>query len=74
MSQQTNETDARRHDETPEADSANACSICGRPVAPSSDAFPFCSPRCRMIDLGRWLGGRYVVSRPLTDDDLTNHG
>lgn len=22
---------------------------------------PFCSPRCRKIDLGRWLGERYSV-------------
>jgi hypothetical protein len=21
--------------------------------------FPFCSPRCRLIDLGRWLDGAY---------------
>jgi len=24
-------------------------------------AFPFCSKRCRLIDLGRWIDGRYVV-------------
>jgi endogenous inhibitor of DNA gyrase (YacG/DUF329 family) len=23
--------------------------------------FPFCSPRCRSIDLGRWLGEKYRV-------------
>ena len=23
--------------------------------------FPFCSPRCRMVDLGRWLNGEYVI-------------
>ena len=23
--------------------------------------FPFCSPRCQTIDLGRWLGQRYRV-------------
>jgi endogenous inhibitor of DNA gyrase (YacG/DUF329 family) len=22
---------------------------------------PFCSDRCRLIDLGRWLGGRYTI-------------
>jgi endogenous inhibitor of DNA gyrase (YacG/DUF329 family) len=21
--------------------------------------FPFCSPRCKLIDLGRWLGEKY---------------
>ncbi len=23
--------------------------------------FPFCSERCRLIDLGRWIDGKYVV-------------
>ena len=26
--------------------------------------YPFCSPRCRKIDLGRWLGERYRLSAP----------
>ncbi|RYZ65650.1 MAG: DNA gyrase inhibitor YacG, partial [Proteobacteria bacterium] len=30
---------------------------------------PFCGPRCRTIDLGKWLGGDYVVSRPLGPED-----
>jgi endogenous inhibitor of DNA gyrase (YacG/DUF329 family) len=55
-------------------DSAPVCAICGAPADQDSEAFPFCSRRCRLIDLGKWLGGAYVVSRPLTDDDLTNHG
>lgn len=25
--------------------------------------YPFCSPRCRLIDLGRWLGEAYRVPR-----------
>jgi endogenous inhibitor of DNA gyrase (YacG/DUF329 family) len=33
---------------------------------------PFCSPRCRQIDLGRWLGERYAVPvakrKPGADD------
>lgn len=24
-------------------------------------AFPFCSPRCKLVDLGRWLGEDYRV-------------
>ncbi len=32
-------------------------------------AFPFCSDRCRMADLGRWFGEEYVVARPLGPDD-----
>ena len=35
------------------------CPLCGQP---RSDTFrPFCSQHCADIDLGRWLGGRYVV-------------
>jgi hypothetical protein len=35
-------------------------------------AAPFCSERCRTIDLGRWLGETYALPE-LTDvdDDLT---
>lgn len=35
------------------------CPICG--ASPTAEAFPFCSSRCRLIDLGNWLGERYVV-------------
>jgi endogenous inhibitor of DNA gyrase (YacG/DUF329 family) len=38
---------------------AKPCPICGKP---SAQAFrPFCSPRCRDVDLNRWLSGTYVV-------------
>ena len=26
---------------------------------------PFCSERCKMVDLGRWLDGTYSISEPL---------
>jgi endogenous inhibitor of DNA gyrase (YacG/DUF329 family) len=29
--------------------------------------FPFCSERCRLIDLGKWASGAYVVSSPVRD-------
>ena len=32
--------------------------------------YPFCSTRCRRIDLGRWLGGDYVISRPVEQRNL----
>jgi len=36
------------------------CPICKREFDPkTSDATPFCSERCRTIDLGRWLGENY---------------
>lgn len=35
------------------------CPECGRLSARPS--YPFCSPRCKAIDLNRWLSGRYVI-------------
>ncbi|MBX3159350.1 MAG: DNA gyrase inhibitor YacG [Deltaproteobacteria bacterium] len=39
------------------------CSICGTPVVKRAGdkAFPFCSHRCQLIDLGRWLGEEYRI-------------
>lgn len=31
---------------------------------------PFCSQRCKMIDLGKWLGGEHVISEPLHPEHL----
>jgi hypothetical protein len=31
--------------------------------------YPFCSERCRMIDLGKWASGGYVISSPLNDPE-----
>ncbi len=35
------------------------CSVCRRPVDPRFR--PFCSARCKQVDLGRWLDGHYAV-------------
>jgi uncharacterized protein len=43
------------------------CPICGKPSAPAR--FPFCSPRCANIDLGRWLNGSYAVPTDEPADD-----
>jgi endogenous inhibitor of DNA gyrase (YacG/DUF329 family) len=42
---------------------APPCPICKSPAAPRGEnaAFPFCCERCRLIDLGRWLGEEYRV-------------
>jgi len=41
------------------------CPLCSRPYAIAAVAdlpsFPFCSERCRLIDLGRWIDGAYVL-------------
>ena len=36
------------------------CPECGKP-AENPKTLPFCSPRCRDVDLNRWLSGRYVI-------------
>jgi endogenous inhibitor of DNA gyrase (YacG/DUF329 family) len=43
------------------------CPICKKPVTKAAEDFPFCSERCRLIDLGKWASGQYVVSSPVTD-------
>ncbi len=43
------------------------CPICGRPAEP--DTRPFCSKRCRDIDLARWLDGAYAVPAVETEED-----
>jgi len=43
------------------------CATCKKPVKPGASDFPFCSERCRTIDLGKWASGAYVISSPITD-------
>lgn len=49
------------------APATRPCPICRAAVAADAETFPFCSARCRMADLHRWMGEGYRVSRPATD-------
>lgn len=51
------------------------CPTCRKIVLRSDAEFPFCSERCRLIDLGKWASGGYVISAPLNDPetDDTNY-
>jgi uncharacterized protein len=53
---------------------APTCPICDQELAPSSitesPVFPFCSLRCKQIDLLRWCKGEYAVIDPLTPQEL----
>lgn len=59
------------------------CPICDRELTGDHrdwPNFPFCSERCRKIDLGRWLSEQYripVVDQhpewPPKEDDSDNH-
>ncbi|MCA9529842.1 MAG: DNA gyrase inhibitor YacG [Myxococcales bacterium] len=52
------------------------CPICHAPTdrVADADTWPFCSGRCRSVDLGRWLDGGYSLadgalrSAPLDDE------
>jgi uncharacterized protein len=47
------------------------CPICKTPVDDEGPArpstYPFCSERCKLIDLGRWLSGKYQI--PVDEQD-----
>jgi endogenous inhibitor of DNA gyrase (YacG/DUF329 family) len=45
------------------------CPTCNKPVLRADPEFPFCSERCRLIDLGKWASDGYVVSMPIFDPD-----
>jgi endogenous inhibitor of DNA gyrase (YacG/DUF329 family) len=51
----------------------SVCPICRKQV-PVLDADapyrPFCSQRCKSIDLGSWLTGSYRISRPVEEEEL----
>jgi endogenous inhibitor of DNA gyrase (YacG/DUF329 family) len=44
------------------------CPICKKEVAEGDAEFPFCSERCRIIDLGNWASGKYVIPGPPVPD------
>jgi hypothetical protein len=49
------------------------CPICGREVGYEGRLpllYPFCSERCRMVDLGRWLSEQYSIDRDVTPEDV----
>jgi endogenous inhibitor of DNA gyrase (YacG/DUF329 family) len=43
------------------------CPICKKPVKLSDPEAPFCSERCRTLDLANWADGKYVISSPAPD-------
>jgi endogenous inhibitor of DNA gyrase (YacG/DUF329 family) len=46
-----------------------ACPQCGTPSPWHGNSYrPFCSERCRLVDLGAWLDEQYTIPSPLTDE------
>ncbi|MBX3598780.1 MAG: DNA gyrase inhibitor YacG [Rhizobiaceae bacterium] len=47
--------------------SRRACPECSKPSV--RETYPFCSTRCKEIDLNRWLSGSYVIGSRGDDDE-----
>ncbi len=46
------------------------CPRCGKETVYEGNPFrPFCSERCRLLDLGNWLSESYAIPAAETDDD-----
>lgn len=46
------------------------CPICKKEVAPGSQYVPFCSDRCRLLDLGNWAAEKYrIPAQPEPDKE-----
>jgi len=53
------------------------CPICSKQFSAATlddlPAFPFCSARCRLVDLGRWIDGDYAIpGRPAQGEGKTD--
>jgi endogenous inhibitor of DNA gyrase (YacG/DUF329 family) len=44
-----------------------SCPICGKPE--QAHAKPFCSQRCKNVDLHRWLSGKYAIPAVEAEDE-----
>jgi endogenous inhibitor of DNA gyrase (YacG/DUF329 family) len=51
------------------------CPVCGQTIDPQSTTVrPFCSQRCQLIDLKRWLGEEYGLPIPDRDTEPVEPG
>ena len=46
------------------------CPRCGKKTDTKENPFrPFCSERCKLVDLGNWLSGNYRIPTEETPED-----
>jgi endogenous inhibitor of DNA gyrase (YacG/DUF329 family) len=45
------------------------CPICKKTVTLHDPFMPFCSERCKLVDLGNWAEEKYVISTPLSPNE-----
>ena len=46
------------------------CPICKKEVPFDAPEMPFCSKRCRLIDIANWADERYVISTPTSQSEF----
>lgn len=53
------------------------CRSCGKEISYNSisdiPTFPFCSERCKLMDLGSWFDGERRIDEPTTDEKLEDY-
>ena len=50
------------------------CPTCGKPVEWKDNPFrPFCTERCQLVDLGKWVEGEYRVPGELLPQEKAEH-
>ena len=54
----------------PKLENILRCPTCRTLVTAGDEDFPFCSDRCRKIDLGKWASGAYRISSPILDPEV----
>ena len=42
------------------------CPVCKKKVKFGEPFMPFCSDRCKLIDLGDWASEKHVISTPIS--------
>ena len=50
------------------------CPNCKKEVTPEGEFFPFCSERCKIIDLGNWASEKYVIPAPMDPNESEEEG
>jgi uncharacterized protein len=51
------------------------CPICRKPVPWETAPWrPFCSKRCKMLDLGAWSAGDYTLPESISEEEVFSEG
>lgn len=73
LDQSSDRTSTSGNPPPPTASKSYVCAICDRRVEYQGRLpalYPFCSSRCRWVDLGRWFKGQYSIDEDIPPEDL----